>query len=304
MSNGDDTLRLGFLGFGEAGYEIAKGLKSEGINRIFICHRKRSDPARARAVRARAEEVGAVYLRSIEEVVELSEVVISVVTPDTAEGVAKVASTFLKPEQVYLDLTSSQPSSMERVARTIEISGGMFVDGAIMASVPVFRHHVLIYTSGKAAKQLALKMNQYGMNIQVVGDRPGEASAIKLLVSVASKGLEALLVEMLLAAHHYRVEEVVLAALNEFFKMGLNELVDRFVGSDAIHAARRAEEMKGAAEMLRQIGLDPIMSDATVQRLNWSASLGLSKYFGEVLPKGYKDVIKAWEREGIFNGGR
>ena len=36
-----------------------------------------------------------------------------------------------------------------------------------------------------------------------VGKEPGQASAIKLILSISTKGLEALLVEMLLAAHHY-----------------------------------------------------------------------------------------------------
>ena len=125
-----------------------------------------------------------------------------------------------------------------------------------MASVPVYRHKVLIYVSGPAAKELSLLLNQYGMNIRVVGERAGDASAVKLLVGVVSKGLEALLVEMLMAAHHFHAEEQVLAAFGEFVKMGPALLVDRFVGSDAVHAARRAEEMQGAVEMYGQLGID------------------------------------------------
>ncbi|HWQ62468.1 MAG TPA: DUF1932 domain-containing protein [Negativicutes bacterium] len=82
--------------------------------------------------------------------------------------------------------------------------------------------------------------------------------------------------------------------------MGPALLVDRFVGSDAVHAARRAEEMKGAVEMYGQLGIEPIMSDATIRRLIWSASLDLKGRFGDTPPKSYKDVVEAWEQIGLF----
>ena len=52
---------------------------------------------------------------------------------------------------------------------------------------------------------------------------------------------------MLLAAHHFRVEETVLKVLNDqFFGRGLEYVVDRFVGSDAVYAGRRAVEMEAS----------------------------------------------------------
>ena len=35
-------LSIGFIGFGEAGFEIAKGLREEGITRMFLCHLRKS----------------------------------------------------------------------------------------------------------------------------------------------------------------------------------------------------------------------------------------------------------------------
>jgi 3-hydroxyisobutyrate dehydrogenase-like beta-hydroxyacid dehydrogenase len=293
-----ETLRIGLLGFGEAGYELAKGLKEAGAGTLAVCGRKGS--GRAAINGARAAEIGAAYLAGIEEVVAGSDLVLSVVTPAGAEDVAKVAAASMRPGKMYFDLTSSTPAAMQRAKCSIEAAGGVFVDGAIMASVPVYRHKVLIYASGAAAEPLSLQLNRYGMNIRVVGERPGDASAVKLLVSVVSKGLEALLVEMLLAAHRYKAEEQVLAAFGEFLKMGPALLVDRFVGSDAIHAARRAEEMEGAIELYGELGIEPIMSAATIRRLIWSASLDLKRHFGDTHPKSYKDVIDAWEQIGLF----
>ena len=42
------------------------------------------------------------------------------------------------------------------------------------------------------------------------------------------------------------------------------------------------------------------MSSATIRRLIWSALLDLKGYFGDAPPKGYRDVVDAWEKIGLF----
>jgi hypothetical protein len=46
--------------------------------------------------------------------------------------------------------------------------------------------------------------------------------------------------------------------------------------------------------------MDPIMTEATVRRLKWSASLGLKEFFQGRTPEGYREVIEAWEAMGLF----
>jgi 3-hydroxyisobutyrate dehydrogenase-like beta-hydroxyacid dehydrogenase len=138
------------------------------------------------------------------------------------------------------------------------------------------------------------------MNFKAVGEEPGQASAIKLILSIATKGFGALLAEMLLAAHHYQAEEPALLALNQYFAKGLDAVVDRFVASDAVHAGRRIKEMESSVRLLEKIGTDPVMTQATVQRLKWTASLNLAEYFRGITPESYKDVIQAWEQRGLF----
>lgn len=294
-------ITVGFIGFGEAGYELARGLKASGVPEISVCHRRRDDPQRVAFVKSRAHAAGADYRDSMGEVVGRSRVVLSVVTPESTEDVAREAAAYLGPGQIYFDLTSSEPASMERAARAVEAAGASFVDGAMMGSLPIFKHRVLIYASGRAACELAESLNAYGMNVRAIGETPGQASAAKMLASVVTKGLEALLVEMLLAAHRYGVEESVLGAIDQFFAMGFYTLVDRFVGSDAVHAGRRVKEMEGAARFLRRLGVEPIMTDATVKRLRWSASLSLNGYFKGISPSSYRDVIEAWKEKGVFS---
>ena len=293
-------LSVGFIGFGEAGFEMARGLHSQGTTRLFVYDLKGQDPERGPWIRKRAGEAGAAYLESTEGVAKKSDVILSLVTPEACVAAARDLVPHLKPRQIYLDLTSSFPDDMKVIAAMVEPTGAKFTDGAMMGSLPIYGHKVLIYAAGPHAEESAHALNQLGMNLQAVGQEPGQASAIKLILSISTKGLEALLVEMLLAAHHYKVEEPVLSALKQFFAMGFEALINRFVGSDAVHAGRRVKEMEASVKLLQNLGFDPTMTKATVQRLQWSASLGLSEYFKGVSPEGYKEVIKAWEKIGLF----
>jgi 3-hydroxyisobutyrate dehydrogenase-like beta-hydroxyacid dehydrogenase len=291
---------LGFIGFGEAGFELARGLHSAGASPLYACDKKTLDPDRVLYLKSRALEVGVHYLESIGEVVEKAEIILSVVTPEASLSAAQEAAPHLRPDQTYLDLTSSFPKDMKAVSALVEPTGAKFVDGAIMGALFISGHKVLIYVAGSHAEVAARLLNHWGMNLQPVGQEPGRASAIKLILSISSKGLEALLTETLLAAHHYGVEEQVLSAFRQFFAKGLEAAIDRFVGSDAVHSGRRVKEMESSAQLLENLGVDPIMTEATVRRLKWSASLGLKEYFQGRTPEGYKEVIQAWEAMGLF----
>jgi 3-hydroxyisobutyrate dehydrogenase-like beta-hydroxyacid dehydrogenase len=295
-----DCFSIGFIGFGEAGFEIANGLHSAGVSRMCLYDLRTQDPDRAGLIRKRAQDAGVKILDSAREVAEQSMMILSVVAPEASVAVAEEVAAHLRVGQIYIDLTSSFPDEMKMIAALVAKSGARFVDGAMMGALPVYGHKVLVYVSGLHAEEAARILNQYGMNLKVVGDEPGQASAIKLILSIATKGFEALLVEMLLAAHYYHAEEPVLLALNQFFAKGLDSVVDRFVGSDAVHAGRRIKEMESSVRFMEKIGADPIMTRATVQRLQWSASLNLTEFFAGIPPEGYKEVIQAWEKIGLF----
>jgi 3-hydroxyisobutyrate dehydrogenase-like beta-hydroxyacid dehydrogenase len=295
-----EKFSIGFIGLGEAGFELARGLSSAGVSPIYVCDQRTYDPARSLWLRNRARAAGAIYLDSIGEVVEKAEIIFSVVPPEASMAVGKEAASNLGPGKWYLDVTSSFPEDMKTLSALIEPTGASFVDGAMMGALPISRHEVSIYVAGPRAEDAARLLNPRGMNLRAVGEDPGRASAIKLILSISTKGLEALLLETLLAARHYKVEAPVLSAFCQFFAKGPEAAVDRRVGSDAVHASRRVTEMESSVRLLRSLGIDPVMAEATVRRLKWSASLGLGEYFKGVSPEGYKEVIQAWEDMGIF----
>src|SRR5580658_5413591 len=112
--------------------------------------------------------------------------------------------------------------------------------------------------------------------------------------SIIVKGMEALLTECVLGASRYGAEERVFKSLAETFP-GLDwaEMATYMVGRVVVHGERRASEMEEVAETLRSSGVDPIMAEATVRRMDWSAQLGLKKLFGGEAPATHREFAAA-----------
>jgi hypothetical protein len=89
---------------------------------------------------------------------------------------------------------------------------------------------------------------------------------------VLVKGLEALMLESLLAARRHGVEDVVLDSLRA---LKIDDWRDsaRYMASRALqHGARRAEEMREVARTVGEAGLRPHMSSACVEWQHWASA--------------------------------
>ena len=147
---------------------------------------------------------------------------------------------------------------------------------------------------GEAAADFVESMSPFGMKLEIVGGEIGVAAATKMFRSIVVKGLEALLTECVLAASRYGAEQRVLASLTESFPgMNWTELTNYMVGRVVVHGERRAREMEEVAETLRELGIEPIMAEATARRMDWSVQLGLKALFHGEAPKSYREVVDA-----------
>ena len=146
-----------------------------------------------------------------------------------------------------------------------------------MAPVLPYGHRVPMLLGGAAAQLFADTMTPFGMRLEVLpAGAIGSAAAVKMCRSIVVKGLEALMVECVLAATQFGADELVFASLNESFPgIDWKKLADYMTGRVVVHGERRAREMEEVAETLRAIGVDPIMAEATARRQDWVAGLNL-----------------------------
>ncbi len=262
---------FGFIGFGEAAQHISHGLKKAGAGPIQTYDILFDAPGAAGdRLRAKAAEIGVTCRASAIEAVKGCDVVISAVTASSSSDAARSAAAGLAAGQFYMDINSTSPAAKRLNAETVGRSGASFVEAAVMESVPPHGHKVPMLLAGTAAPRLAEILGAFGMRVETVGEKIGDASSIKMFRSVIIKGMEALMLESLYAASEMGVTDRVLASLAGTYPgMDWPKVVDYLVGRTAQHGARRVAEMREVARTLRDMGHEALMAEATANRIEW-----------------------------------
>jgi 3-hydroxyisobutyrate dehydrogenase-like beta-hydroxyacid dehydrogenase len=255
--------RLGVLGLGEAGLAVATGVHWEGGVAVAGFDVRRDDPE----LRERARDLALVG--SARELAESSDVLLVLTSGSSAVTVATELAPWLRPGQVYADWNSASPQTMREVAAVVQPTGALFADGAVMAAVPPHGHRVPVLLSGPGAGAMAERTAGFGLRLEVIGDQPGQAAAVKMLRSLLVKGIEALVIECLLGAEHYGVRDRVLASMaGTPDTSDWEALAGYAVGRVSAHGARRAAELYEVAETLAAADVEPWLATAAARRLD------------------------------------
>lgn len=249
------NIAIAFIGFGEVGQLFARQLREETGTAVSAFDLKLADMA-AREPLVRAAEASGVRLASsAREAAAGASVVFSAVTASAAEDVAREAATWLRDDQVLVDLNSASPETKRRCAQALEEKGLAYVEAAVMAPVAQPGIRVPILTGGARAVDISERLNDLGFRTRAVSDTIGRASATKLCRSIVIKGLEALMIDCARASRHWGVQDDVFASLGQTFPSvdfaALAQVMDQRV---ARHGVRRAAEMREAADMLADMG--------------------------------------------------
>ena len=298
----EGELRVGFIGFGEAGSAIAAGLKEAGVNTVLAYDLAWQDPARARALEVQAQKTGVGLVRSPAQLCETCQIIYSLVVAGAAVSATQTFIPFLRPGMIYADANSVSPKTKEVIAEMVVTTGARMADVAIVDAVGASQHLVPMLASGPAAQLLANRMRPWGMQMKVLSDRPGEAAAVKMIRSVFMKGAEALILETLLAAQAYNVQDQVLESLRvTFAKRSFPELVDILICSTGLHVIRKAEEMKNVVETLREADTLHSLSQAVSERFSQLAELDLQDIVGKSGAVSSEEVLNAvWTKRSVL----
>jgi 3-hydroxyisobutyrate dehydrogenase-like beta-hydroxyacid dehydrogenase len=281
------------MGFGEAGYHFAKGLSGNGLAGMVAYSRSGARAAADDPLRARAAEASVELVKSPRELCRRADVILAVTPGRNALAALRAARRHLRPGQIYADLSAASVKAMEK-AGGIAGENAAFVDASIMGPVPVEGLKVLLLASGDEAGRFRELLAPYGMNIQVVEGGAGAASAMKLLRAVFMKGMTALLLETLEAAQRRGIRAAVEAELIRWMdSMPFAQVIKRFVGSTAVHAGRRAHEMKDTLELLNSLGSSTRMTRATKAWFLDIAESGLPERLNGRVPDSIEPVIAA-----------
>jgi 3-hydroxyisobutyrate dehydrogenase-like beta-hydroxyacid dehydrogenase len=289
---GQNTPRVSFIGFGEAGQAIASGLREAGIERIAVWDIlfPQADGARLKDA---GEKMGVRLAASAEDAVRGTDLVISAVTAASSYEAARSIEPHLSGAPWYLDINSVSPGRKQATAKLLD-GRARYIDVAVVAPIHPKRHRTPLLIAAPQAGEIAPLLRELEMELTVVGDAVGAAAAIKMIRSVMIKGVEALTLECFLAARRAGVLDEVTASLkNNYPGLDWPKMSEYNLERMASHGERRAAEMEESAATLRELGLDPLMVEATVERQREMGAIGKDEAVRASLTQGRAAMLDA-----------
>jgi len=193
-----------------------------------------------------------------------ADLIISAVTAEAALAAAESVLLGIKKGAYYLDLNSCAPNTKVEAAGKVNARGGHYVEGAVMAPIGPKGIDTPILLGGPYAETFLPEAASVGFGgMEVFAAEYGKASAAKMCRSIMVKGLESLIMEALLTARHYGVEEKMLSSLSNLLSGKDWPALSQYMISRSLqHGKRRAEEMREVAKTVEDAALKPRMSSA------------------------------------------
>ena len=290
MPNGKPT--IAFIGFGEAGQAMAAGLREAGVETMSAWDILFPQAAGEKLKQA-AQAAGVRCANSAAEALHGADLIISAVTAASSVDAAQAAKAHLAGTPYFLDINSVSPGRKQETAKLLG-EAGRYVDVAVLAPIYPARHQTPMLLAGPYADAIAPVLAALGMRVSIAGAETGAAAAIKMVRSVMIKGIEALTLECFLAASRAGViDEVVASMKNNYPGLDWAKIVPYNLERMANHGERRAAEMEEVADTLRELGVEPVMTSATVKRQREMGQIGGQQSVRGVLNKDRATMLGA-----------
>jgi len=182
---------------------IAPGMMGSGVGKRLVengIEVRTALAGRSEATMARAKAAGMVG--ASDEQIAACDIILSILPPGDALGLAERLAPSLRgaaKKPIYVDCNALDPATVVKIARVVQETGALFVDGGIIGGPPRPGYSPRIYLSGQAAPSVA-ELTKYGLDMPIQPGPIGAASAMKMSYAGITKGFTALGAAMMLAA--------------------------------------------------------------------------------------------------------
>jgi 3-hydroxyisobutyrate dehydrogenase-like beta-hydroxyacid dehydrogenase len=271
---------------GDMGHAVAATLRSHGL-RVITCLEGRS--ARTRLL---AQKAGVEAVPDDDALVREADLLLSILVPAEAERLARRIAAALGrtgAELLYVDCNAVAPQSARRIGEVIEAAGARFVDAGIIGPPPKAGARTIFYASGAYARSFAV-LRDFGLEVRPVGERPGDASAVKMCYAALTKGTTALMTELSLAAERLGVAAVLRQEFLESQPAALERMA-KSVPAMIPKAHRWVGEMEEIARTFEDCGLTPRTYLGAAEIYDFVAHTAL----GEVSPEQWREEGRSFE---------
>ena len=232
-----------------------------------------------------AERAGLELLPDLDAVVASADLVLSIAPPDRARAIASeltasAARTGARP--LVSDWNAVSPETVRTLAETLAAAGLELVDGSISGGPPRADYRTRVYLSGPRARELA-EDGPSRLDLRVVGEEVGLASAVKMCTASVYKGHTALLAQALTTAHGHGVLAQVLDDLHDSFPRQIDGAA-RLLAVSTTKAGRYVGEMHEIAATQASAGATAALFEAMAEVYARLARTALAAEAPESIP--------------------
>jgi 3-hydroxyisobutyrate dehydrogenase-like beta-hydroxyacid dehydrogenase len=225
-----------------------------------------SPAGRSDATRRRAAGAGLVPVRSLEELLAESAIVLSICPPAAAENVG-VTVAEAGYAGVFVEANAVSPVRAAAIAQGIVRAGGDALDGAVIGPPPSSSVGARLYLSGPEEPIAAVAAVFAGTAVEVrpVDGTIGSASAVKMAFAGYQKATRTLAALAHALADRHGVTQHLLAEARSMAGLPLAER--DYLPSVAARAWRWAPELREVADTLSASGLPAELAQAASEVL-------------------------------------
>lgn len=262
---------VAILSPGDMGHAIGQLLRENEL-KVFTC-------LTGRSVRTceLSEKAGIIDVPNMNDLVEQSDVVMSVTVSEAVPGLCHEIADAVKAtgtDLLFAECNAIAPSLSAEMQKVLNEGGARYVDASIIGPPPRNGSSPRLYVSGDNAIEM-VQLRDFGLDVRNLGDQLGRASGIKMCYAAMTKGTAALHTELLIAAEKMGLSEELMVE----FTNGHQSVVDRmesWIPSMPAKSRRWVSEMEEIEATFRDLGLTPniFKGVADMYRMVGATSLG------------------------------
>ncbi|MYC28584.1 MAG: NAD(P)-dependent oxidoreductase [Chloroflexi bacterium] len=262
---------VAILSPGDMGHAVGQRLRENELD-VVTCLAGRSERTRALADKAGIRDVA-----TMEELVEQSDLVMSMTVSAAVPSLCREVADAVRAtgaDLLFAECNAIAPQLTRELEPVIVEAGGRFVDVSIIGGPPRPGYSPHFYTSGEQADEFA-QLNDFGLEVIKLDGDTGQASGIKMCYAAMTKGTSALYSELLIAAELMGLTDALLTE----FQSGQSAVLQRMeknLPTVPPRSRRWVSEMEEIRDTFAHLGLTPHLFEgvADMYRLIGSTPLG------------------------------
>ena len=267
---------VGILSPGDMGHAVGQRLREHGLEAL-TCLEGRSDRTRALAEEADIRDVP-----TMEELVERSDLVMSMTVSAAVPGLCRQvadAITATNADILFAECNAISPQLARELEPVITGAGGRFVDVSIIGGPPRPGYSPHFYACGDHATQFE-RLNDFGLTVLKLDGGTGQASGIKMCYAAMTKGASALYSQLLMAAELMGLRDPLLAEFASGQEAVLQRM-ERGLPTVPPRARRWVSEMEEVRDTFAGLGMTPHIFEGVAEMYRLIGSTPLGEEFPE-----------------------